>query len=147
MIIQPFTPEHLDHLDIRSFEAKELEFAEDIRRSIVVLPDCFTGIEAGQVVAIAGIYVIWPGVADAFVISTPLVEKYPKAFHRAILRGLLHLCQKRHIRRLQTAVHVDHKVSRKWIKRLGFRPEGLMRAYGPDGSDYIRYARIWQEEK
>jgi hypothetical protein len=25
---------------------------------------------------------------------------------------------------------------------MGFETEGLMKNYGPDGSDYIRYARI-----
>ena len=47
------------------------------------------------------------------------------------------------LKSLQAIVRSDFKDAHKLAKFLGFESEGLMRKYGPDGSDYERYA-IWQ---
>jgi RimJ/RimL family protein N-acetyltransferase len=47
------------------------------------------------------------------------------------------------IKRLQTSVKADSKLALRFAEWLGLKQEGLMKNYGPDGSDYYRYARIF----
>lgn len=42
--------------------------------------------------------------------------------------------------RLQCESRVDHHDAHRWLQRLGARPDGLMRGYGRDGSDYIMFS-------
>ena len=44
--------------------------------------------------------------------------------------------------RIETGVRESFKAGHRWAKMLGFQAEGLMRRFGPDGSDYQMYARI-----
>ena len=46
------------------------------------------------------------------------------------------------IKRLQTSVKADCEMALRFASWLGLKPEGKMIGYGPDGSDYMRYARI-----
>lgn len=43
--------------------------------------------------------------------------------------------------RLQTSIPVDFEQRHAWARRLSFKEEGLMRKYGPDRRDFIRYGR------
>jgi RimJ/RimL family protein N-acetyltransferase len=43
--------------------------------------------------------------------------------------------------RIQTVVDAEHTVSHKWVERMGFKNEGLMRKY-LGGRDFYRYALI-----
>ena len=45
--------------------------------------------------------------------------------------------------RLQTAVKSNFKTGLRFAEFLGFKNEGLMKAYGPDKTDYYRMARIY----
>lgn len=143
MEIRAYHPSHLEGIEVRDFEAREIDLIKGYRAQLVNLPDVYTLLMHGEVVIIGGIHVQWPGVAEGFLITTPLVEKYVKSFHKAMIRVIEVLRQRRKLRRLQTVVNVKHEVSHGWIQHLGFEPEGIMRKYGPDGSDYVRYARVW----
>lgn len=43
-------------------------------------------------------------------------------------------------RRLEVRTAIDHDVSHKWLRRLGFRPEGVCWGYGRDGLAFVMYA-------
>ena len=144
MEVRRFAPHHLDHIVIRDFESREIDLLSEYRAKLRDLPDVYTLLKDGRVVVIVGMHLQWPGMAEGFMITTPLVEHYPIAFHKAMLRGIHTLATRRNLRRIQVVIHAAHPTSHKWITRLGFRCEGLMELYGPDGSDYIRYARIWR---
>lgn len=143
--IVPFEPEHLAIVNPRSFEEKELlligdpvaEAREFSRRGLG-----FTGFINDQILGCAGAVQLWPGVAEAWVVSTALVPNFKLAFHRAVKAYFEIVIETLKLKRVQAAVHCDHEVSHKWVKRLGFIPEGIMPCFGPDGADYVRYGRI-----
>ncbi|MCK5236266.1 MAG: hypothetical protein KAR06_04695, partial [Deltaproteobacteria bacterium] len=69
------------------------------------------------------------------------VDKYPVAFQKgskAIFQAWFNQLE---LRRLQVAVHHEHKRSIKWLERLGFKNEGTMLYYDPKGETFLRYAR------
>ena len=53
------------------------------------------------------------------------------------------LCKKNNVKRLQTTVKYDFNTGIRFASWLGLKPEGIMRKYGPDGSDYYRMAKIY----
>ncbi len=62
---------------------------------------------------------------------------------REIKKRTDELCKKNKIKRLQTTVKYDFKTGIRFASWLGLKPEGLMKSYGPDESDYLRMARIY----
>ena len=54
------------------------------------------------------------------------------------------LCEKNKIHRLQTSVKAEFKTGVRFANWLGLETEGLMKKYGPDGSDYLRMAKIYK---
>ena len=102
----------------------------------------FTGICGGQLIGCAGLFILWPGVAEAWAVSTPLWPSKALSVHKAILTGLNELSATLGLWRIQTAVNEAHKVSYKWVEHLGFKYEGAMPGYGPDAATYLRFGRV-----
>jgi RimJ/RimL family protein N-acetyltransferase len=46
------------------------------------------------------------------------------------------------VQRVQASVHAEDGQAVRFARWLGFENEGLMKKYGPDGSDYYRMARV-----
>lgn len=147
MDIVPFEFDHLRQLQPREFEAAELcnQRPEEIRQRFQDYLNrgaAWTGVVGGQIIAVAGIILLWRGVAEIWAITTPLVTKYRKSFHQAIKYGLRRDIKVMDLHRVQVAVHEDHAVSRKWLKRLGFMEEGKMPGYGLQQETYVRLAWV-----
>lgn len=98
----------------------------------------YTGFVDGLPVAAAGIANLWPGRAEAWAVMTPATRHHMTAITRAV-RAFLDLAE---VRRIDCAVKADFEAGHRWARLLGFEQEGVMRAYGPDGCDYARYARV-----
>ena len=96
----------------------------------------------GEPIATAGVAVLWPGVGEAWTIVTSRAEKAKISLHKAVRRGLDDVQDHLPLRRVQAVVRADYERSQRWVERLGFVNEGLMRSYGPEGADYYRYGRI-----
>jgi len=54
------------------------------------------------------------------------------------------LCINNNIWRLQTAVKANFKLGIRFAEWLGLQQEGLMKQYGPDGTDYYRMAKLYK---
>jgi len=95
----------------------------------------------GRPVGCGGVAVLWPGVGEAWSLSAPDLGALALALTR-LSAALLDAAAARHrLHRIQAAVHIDNGSGRRWLARLGFEEEGLMRGYGPQGDDFIRMAR------
>jgi RimJ/RimL family protein N-acetyltransferase len=46
------------------------------------------------------------------------------------------------LRRLEASVEVGFPAGERWLELLGFEHEGPLRAFGANGEDHVRYARI-----
>lgn len=106
----------------------------------------WTGLVAGEIIASCGLIPFWPGVAEAWMVTTDFCRQYPFAFCRAAKRGLHQTMRDMRLWRVQVSIARDHWVSQKWIGFMGFAFEGEMPRYGPDGGDYLRYARVIHKE-
>ena len=118
-----------------SFEENRIDFA---------IPGLsFTLLHNNMPVCSGGIYPLWNGVAEGWVISSKRIFKNRIRSARLIKKRTEILCAANQIWRLQTAVKANFNTGIRFAEFLGFKNEGVMRAYGPDKSDYLRMARIY----
>lgn len=90
----------------------------------------------------AGIAILWAGVGEAWMILAPEVEKHGIWLTRTVRRVFEDIREAFNLRRVQATVRVDSPRNQRWIDLLGFKEEGTMLKYGPDGANYIRYAWV-----
>ena len=102
----------------------------------------FTGIINGKPIAAGGVFHLWDGVAEGWVLATKEIFKYPIFCAKHIKNRTEIIINTHNIKRLQTSVKADCQMALRFAGWLGLKPEGKMIGYGPDGSDFIRYARI-----
>lgn len=93
-------------------------------------------------IAIVGITLLWPGVCDVWGIVSDDVKKTPIAFHKNIKHALNFYAGHLRIKRYQIYIKIGYKEGRKWAEKLGFRVEGALDYFGPDGQAYYIMGRI-----
>jgi hypothetical protein len=96
----------------------------------------------GKICAAAGIVPMWEGCGEAWAIPTKHIENCKIAIGRHFKNTFHMVAQDLKMRRVQAAVKVGHREAHSLARFVGMTEEGLMKKYGPDGSDYVRYA-IW----
>lgn len=90
-----------------------------------------------------GVILLWNGVAEGWVMSSKRIFKYKFTAASLIKRRLDLICENNKIWRLQTSVKAKFTTGIRFATWLGLTKEGLMRKYGPDGSDYYKMAKIY----
>lgn len=137
--IEPFMARHIDQIELQPAQAGLRAFLEQGHALHLAEGSlAFTGFQDGKAIGCAGLIEIWPGRDCAWSL---LSDCGPRAFlnvHRTIMRFL----GERRTRRTEMSVDADHAAGQRWAELLGFRKEGLMRSYSPDGRDAYLYARI-----
>lgn len=150
----------MSRVDIREFRAEDLAGFVPGRPEMEVVKHITQGAQAygaylasqgpawsgfdseGTFLGAGGIGYYWPGVAEGWLLLSKGTDNYPFSLHRIVRLMVEKAFAVNGLKRLQVSVPVDMQRSRKWIARLGFVREGLMRRYGPDGHDYVLYAMV-----
>jgi RimJ/RimL family protein N-acetyltransferase len=145
MNIVEYKKEHIDAFNF-SAVAKQFEGAcynKARTAAIAQSGHTWSMLEDGRVLALGGIVPFYDegGVGEAWFLSTPEALRHGIALHRRVVK-LFKSFFDQGWWRIQTTVRADFTTGIVWLDRLGFKDEGLMEKYGPDGSDYIRYARV-----
>ena len=91
-----------------------------------------------------GIYPLWDGVAEGWVLSSKRIFDHKIRSAISIKKRLDLLCINNNIWRLQTAVKEEFKTGKRFAEWLGLKSEGLMQMYGPDKTNYYRMAKIYE---
>ena len=143
--IQPFKADHAEFILSQQLNFNELYLKPEHRKYALYLQQMgmsFTAFASNKPIAAGGIYLPWENVAEGWDMATHEVWNYKLAIARHFKKKTDVLIETNNIKRLQTSVKADFWHGQKFAKWMGFEREGLMKNYGPDGSDYIRYARI-----
>lgn len=141
--VVPFETAHLDQIDLHGRETalgffQKVDGLEDLGPS-------GTFICEGKVVMCAGVISLWPGVAEGWALTSRDARRSGVTLTRQARRLIEMAARAKGYRRVQMAVRADYAQGRRWAEALGFVSEGIMRAYGPDGADHVRYARIFEK--
>lgn len=143
--IVPFTWHHIAAMNIRPDELGDQTSIKDyIERAKIYAQrgPCYTAIFESEGVAMCwGFLPYWKGVYEAWALTSYLVEKHPIATIRTAQSIFNHIESDLQAHRLQITVKANNKRSMRFAEALRFRPEGVLKSYGPNGSDYVMMAR------
>lgn len=139
MNIIPFQPIHLKLLMLQPQQehARQYLGQPEYARTLMSGP-AFTAMEGERVIAMAGVLPYWEGRAEAWALLSGDLKRHFLRIHRAVLRFL----ETSDIRRIETAVDANFPQAIAWAEKLGFKCEGLMIGYTPEGRDCYRFARV-----
>lgn len=142
-VAAPFESKHLFLYKPREID----KFNSDMIKEITDVAELSTAVtlmeaDTGVVVAVGGVLPMWRGVGDIWMVGSDLIDKYPKSLFR-LARSIINEATKGlSLHRVQCSVDVDQESHKRFVEHLGFSPEGLMRKYGANGEDHIRYAKV-----
>ena len=95
----------------------------------------------------AGLVPVWKGLADGWSIVSHRLRQHPEK--REILANirysLVEMARIFQYRRVQVDVKKDFREGHAFVKLLGFRPEGDMEQYGPQGETMTKYVWLMKE--
>lgn len=105
-------------------------------------PTSWAVLAGDEIIACAGLVEIWPGRAYAWSILSEGCGAYFRRLH-GMVRTVL---ERTPYRRIEATVDAGFTAGHRWMRLLGFEAEGTLRAYNPDGTDAVMYARVqWPE--
>lgn len=94
------------------------------------------------VLACAGVLPLHRGVGEAWTLSSPLIELYPKSTHKIVKDYLEGIILGLKLHRVQALVDARFKRSLRWMEALGFHEEGVLHNYGADKQDFVVFAWV-----
>ena len=145
VVIVPFENQHAEQILNQGLNSDLLELKPEHRKYAYFLKEVgmsFTGLVNNKPIAAGGVFYLWDGVAEGWVLATKEIYKYPIFCANHIKRRTEIIIKANNIKRLQTSVKADCDVAVRFAKWMGLKEEGLMKSYGPDGSDFIRFAKV-----
>lgn len=146
--VSEFFEEDLQHIVPRRYD-------EDFVRKIIEgslgnycafenMGPAYTARHSGKIIFCGGIRLMWEGVGEVWSIGDKvLARRYAKEVYLWQDELLKQEVKNRRFHRLQAHVVKKWKSACNFMERLGFAPEAVLYKYGPDGSDYVLYARIF----
>lgn len=140
MRIVPFKPEHLEVLALQQEQEYMRPYLGIIGygKWLAVEGKSFTGMDGERVLFCAGVLPMWEGRGEAWALFSSDLQRHFLKIHNAV-RRFFAICD---VRRIEANVQADSECARRWMRMLGFEPEGNMPGYWPDGRDAVRYARV-----
>ena len=144
--LKPFKQEHADQIISFGMNHKLMEIDASFKDNRICLADrgdAYTLFLNKKPVVAGGICLLWQGVCEGWVIANQNIYDIKFLAPKLIKTHTVKLCEKNKIKRLQTSVKADFIQGVRFANFLELETEGLMKNYGPDGSDYYRMARIF----
>lgn len=142
--IIPFHWTHPMHMDLRPFERDYFQLLPDYTDRLKMFasaPYSYTALYEGEMACCWGFTELWSGVAEGWLLTTPLVEINPISLTRGAIRVFNHVAIELKLHRLQLVVDERNDLAMHWANALKFKAEGRMMGYGPDGSNHVMFAR------
>ncbi|QDP62514.1 MAG: hypothetical protein Unbinned5079contig1000_41 [Prokaryotic dsDNA virus sp.] len=133
-----FEKEHLSKINLA------FELTQSGKDSLSSYDDVigYTGMDKDVILAIGGVHQMWNGVGEAWILVAKEGYKIPKTIAKYTDYLFQHIQETHELSRIQASVCASDVRANRYAQWLGFEKEGIMRKYGPDGTDYIRYARV-----
>jgi hypothetical protein len=140
MIIVPFKAEHLHTLNLQSAQALFGPLLTDAEygKSLEEAGNAFTGIVDGQTIICSGVVEQWQNRAVAWALISENSGKHFVKIHKAVSR-FLKVCD---YKRVEAYVDDRFEQGYRWMDMLGFKHEGFMEAFSPNGSSMHLYAKV-----
>ena len=146
-IVKEFKQQDADQIVSYGMNDKLMEVDANFKENRICLADkgnAYTLFVNDKPIVAGGIFILWKGVAEGWVLANRNIYDVKFLAAKEIKKRTDLLCKKNKINRLQTSVKANFKTGVRFANWLGLETEGLMKKYGPDGSDYLRMAKIYK---
>lgn len=139
MNVVPFEPEHLETIMLQPQQEQfYAHVSPEYGQALAISGPAFTGILDGRILGCAGVVKQWENRAIAWaLLSGDLGNEFVR-IHRAVKRFL----DMTDFHRVEAHVDANFEQGHRWIQMLGFKPEGYMKEFNPNGGDAVLYARL-----
>jgi len=145
MMVIPFEVDHCLEMVPREQDLKFFSLADWQSRvkALGAMGPAFTLVTNDEdVVASAGVCVPWPGVGEAWALTSNLVDSCPLIFAKSVKKILGMCIEIEGLHRVQATDLAEGGVGERWFRFLGFDHAVRLRRYAPNGQDCIMYARV-----
>lgn len=141
----PFNPAHA--LVMRISDRHALSMHENLSLANVMHAQAATGhaitvLLNGTPAACFGSVHIWNGVEEMWCLLEERARKYRFAMTKIAVAYRDYRVIAANLHRLQLTVRCADQRAFRWATAIGFKLEGQMRRYGPDGSDFYLMSRV-----
>lgn len=140
-------PVHFEKIVLRKYEKQTLEaFHAELHHimQVAVMGPAYTVLCKGEVLAIAGIAMLWGKVGEAWLLSSTSIEKYGSAAAKAVIKKMAEVEAElgNNLTRLQASAPVSHPSAHRWLEWLGLEYESTAKKYSVTGEDCVIYAKV-----
>jgi len=135
--VVPFEIEHLEMLRLRDFETYRADYNSVYGKGIG-----YSAFDDQVLIFCAGFVFLWEGVAETWILCDKCVIHYIRELYYYVASYLDRIISKYNLHRIQATVLAEYLPGRRFLGRMGFREEGLLRKYDWNGRDYFMYSRV-----
>jgi len=149
VIVVEFKSFILDYMALGQTDQNNLEFIPHYREYLDAASEQGLGyavLDNGKPIVCFGLSEIWPHVAECWLIpDVDMIKKWRLKFHKGSLNFMIKTAKNLNLHRIHVTVDKDNPVALKWIRRMKFEPEGILKKYSYDKRDMVMYSRIFEE--
>lgn len=95
-----------------------------------------------QIMMLINIIVVISGVCEISFLTDRSFPCSKLAIRIALIKGFKKALNVLPFRRIQAKVRTDFKVGINFVEKLGFKPEGILKKFGPNNTDYTMYCLL-----
>jgi hypothetical protein len=145
VIIETFRPFHVDLLIARGVQQQQLAEVSLVPRGYASLPPvpgaALSAFEdSGRIIMCGGVVPRHPGVGELWALVSQDAGRYFVALTRATRRFLQ--TQQLMYRRIECTSAIDFPQGCRWLGLLGFKHEGPVPGFGPNGEAHVRFGLV-----
>lgn len=140
---------HYGHIALMSLGREATEIKNSIpnymkyMQNMAAETPAFTIMDRGKLVLSFGIYPLWSGVAEGWMIPSNLISGKAIALVRGARNVFSNINTVMQLHRLQFMVRSSHVQAIRFAEVLQFKREAVLSRYGPGGDDYYIYTRFY----
>jgi len=141
--VRDFQPSDAFAIELRPQDS-ERAVVRDSRewKDIVDKSVAYTLLYDDEILCCGGVCFYRKRFGEAWILCSRKAEEHPIATFRTARRVIDDIMKLYDMYRVQATVQCDWFEAQRFIKLLGFKWEGTLWRYGPDGSNYQMYSRI-----
>jgi hypothetical protein len=102
----------------------------------------FSAIDNGHLIVSAGIYQLWPGVGETWILASQKLTTTKVSLLRRIKKDLFKIADEKGFWRLQASTQSDWPSAKRLAMFLEMKHEGTMKKYGANKENYERWAWV-----
>jgi len=142
--LRPFEPEHALMLPVREIE-QGMKDNEDFVKWVEInnTPGTsYSGFVGDTLLGCGGIKLLWHGVGEAWVLFSPEVVNHKVGVYRVVTEYLEKIIKDNNLHRVQAHVRCDFDIAVRFAENMGFKIEGRLFGFNPDGTDSYIYGLV-----